>query len=113
MESDVWSDPEIYELLDKKFVIISLYVDDREKLNDDRAGTYLLSNGGTKEVKTIGQYYSLFQGVNFKVISQPYYVPVSSNYDLLNTPVQMTSVADFKGFLDASLKAFEALEVTE
>jgi len=64
-------------------------------------------------VKTIGQYYSLFQGVNFKVISQPYYVPVSSNYDLLNTPVQMTSVADFKGFLDASLKTFETLEVTE
>jgi len=113
MESDVWSDPEIYELLDKKFVIISLYVDDREKLNDDRAGTYLLSNGGTKEVKTIGQYYSLFQGVNFKVISQPYYVPVSSNYDLLNTPVQMTSVANFKGFLETSLEVFEALEITE
>ena len=113
MESDVWSDPEIYELLDKKFVIISLYVDDREKLNDDRAGIYLLSNGGTKEVKTIGQYHSLFQGVNFKVISQPYYVPVSSNYDLLNTPVQMTSVSQFKGFLDASLKVFEALETTE
>jgi thiol:disulfide interchange protein DsbD len=113
MESDVWSDPEIYELLDKKFVIISLYVDDREKLKDDREGIYLLSNGGTKEVKTIGQYHSLFQGVNFKVISQPYYVPVSSDYDLLNTPVQMTSVADFKGFLDTSLKTFEALEITE
>jgi thiol:disulfide interchange protein DsbD len=113
MESDVWSDPEIYELLDQKFVIISLYVDDRDKLNDDRSGTYLLSNGGTKEVKTIGQYYSLFQGVNFKVISQPYYVPVSSNYDLLNTPVQMTSVANFKGFLETSLEVFEALEITE
>ncbi|CAI8178417.1 MAG: Thiol:disulfide interchange protein DsbD [Flavobacteriaceae bacterium] len=113
MESDVWSDPEIYELLDQKFVIISLYVDDREKLNDDKSGTYLLSNGGTKEVKTIGQYYSLFQGVNFKVISQPYYVPVSSNYDLLNTPVQMTSVANFKGFLETSLEVFEALEITE
>ena len=113
MESEVWSDPEIYELLDQKFVIISLYVDDREKLNDHRAGTYLLSNGGTKEVKTIGQYYSLFQGVNFTVISQPYYVPISSNYDLLNTPVQMTSVADFKAFLNTSLKAFEAIEVPE
>jgi thiol:disulfide interchange protein len=113
MESEVWSDSEIYELLDQKFVIISLYVDDREKLNDHRAGTYLLSNGGTKEVKTIGQYYSLFQGVNFKVISQPYYVPVSSNYDLLNTPVQMTSVADFKTFLNTSLKTFEAIEVPE
>jgi len=113
MESEVWSDPEIYELLAKKFVIISLYVDDREKLNDNRAGTYLLSNGGTKEVKTIGQYYSLFQGVNFKVISQPYYVPISSSFDILNTPVQMTSVAYFKEFLNASLKNFEALEITE
>ena len=113
MESEVWSDPEIYELLAKQFVIISLYVDDREKLNDNRAGAYLLSNGGTKEVKTVGQYYSLFQGVNFKVISQPYYVPISSNYDLLNTPVQMTSVADFKEFLRTSLKTFEALEITE
>ena len=113
MESEVWSDPEIYELLAKKFVIISLYVDDREKLNDKRAGTYLLSNGGTKKVKTIGQYYSLFQGVNFKVISQPYYVPISSNYDLLNTPVQMTSVAIFEEFLNASLKTFETLKITE
>jgi len=113
MESEVWSDPEIYELLAKKFVIISLYVDDREKLNDNRAGTYLLSNGGTKEVKTIGQYYSLFQGVNFKVISQPYYVPISSSFDLLNTPVQMTSVAYYKEFLTASLKTFEALKITE
>jgi thiol:disulfide interchange protein DsbD len=113
MESEVWSDPEIYELLAKQFVIISLYVDDREKLNDNRAGAYLLSNGGTKKVKTVGQYYSLFQGVNFKVISQPYYVPISSNYDLLNTPVQMTSVADFKEFLRTSLKTFEALEITE
>jgi len=25
----------------------------------------------------------------------------------------MTSIADFKGFLDASLKAFEALKTTE
>ena len=113
MESEVWSDSEIYELLDQKFVIISLYVDDREKLNDHRAGTYLLSNGGTKEVKTIGQYYSLFQGVNFTVISQPYYVPISSNYDLLNTPVQMTSVADFNAFLNTSLKTFEAIEFPE
>jgi thiol:disulfide interchange protein DsbD len=113
MESEVWSDPEIYELLAKKFVIISLYVDDREKLNHNRAGTYLLSNGGTKEVKTIGQYYSLFQGVNFKVISQPYYVPISSSFDLLNTPVQMTSVAYYKEFLTASLKTFEALKITE
>jgi thioredoxin-related protein len=108
MESEVWSDPKIYESLDREFIIISLYVDDREKLQDYRKGTYLLANGGTKEVKTIGQYYSLFQAVNFKVISQPYYVPLSADYIILNTPVQMSSVTDFENFLEDSLNAFDS-----
>jgi thiol:disulfide interchange protein len=110
MESEVWSDSKIYELLDREYIIISLYVDDREKLQDYRKGTYLLANGGTKEVKTIGQYYSLFQAMNFKVISQPYYVPLSADYSILNTPVQVSSVTDFKNFLEDSLNAFDSKE---
>ena len=110
MESTVWTDPEIHRLLATRFELISLYVDDRSPADPNMIGTYRLANGALKEIKTKGQYYSLLQGINFGMISQPYYVILSPELELLASPIQMASKKEFKTFLLQALQEYDELE---
>ena len=89
MEENVWSDPAIYSLLKNEYVLISLYVDDNEKeLPKEAQFTFLKDNGKTKEIKTIGDKWTTFQVINFKNASQPYYVLMTNELKILNSPQQ-------------------------
>ena len=90
MEEQVWSQSEIFEVLSKEYILISLYVDDRKELPDEQKFNYLKPTGGVKQIKTIGDKWATFQTVNFKNNSQPYYVLVDSDLNLLNKPVGYT-----------------------
>ena len=48
--------------------------------------TYLKANGNVKKIKTYGDKWSTFQIVNFKNASQPYYILMNANLEILNTP---------------------------
>jgi thiol:disulfide interchange protein DsbD len=71
MEEQVWSDPRVLEILREDVVLVSLYVDDREKLPEDEQ--YVSSVTG-KKVKTIGNKWSEFQVKHYQNNSQPQYL---------------------------------------
>jgi thiol:disulfide interchange protein DsbD len=106
MEERVWTQPLIEEMLINEYVIISLYVDDREKLPDDQQFTFLKDNGSAKNIRTIGDKWSTFQTLNFNNNSQPYYVLLNSNYELLNSTTAKTDADDYYNWLKTGLENF-------
>lgn len=71
MEEQVWSDPKVLESLKNDFVLISLYVDEREELAEEEK--YVSGITG-KKIRTIGNKWSDFQIEHFKSNSQPQYL---------------------------------------
>jgi thiol:disulfide interchange protein len=109
MEEQVWTRDDIYAVINDDYVLVSLYVDDREKLAPDTVFNYLKPTGGTKAIKTVGDKWATFQTVNFKNNSQPYYILIDSDYNILNTPLGYTPDADaYLAWLQQGLEAFKA-----
>ena len=94
MEEHVWSRQDIFDVINDEYILISLYVDDRKKLSEEEQFTYLKPNGATKPIRTIGDKWATFQTVNFRNNSQPYYVLMDADLNLLNTPTAYTPDAD-------------------
>ena len=103
MEENVWSKPKIYNLLENEFVIISLYVDDRSDLDYNNKFKYINDLGKTQYVNTIGQKWSVFQLLNFKSASQPYYVAIKPTGEILSEPIQYASEKKFENWLNSSI----------
>lgn len=96
LENNVWSDPEILDLLKNEFVIISLYID--EHTLDIQKPYTSLFDGETK-IQTIGQKNADIQKVWFNKNAQPYYVTLGVNEELLNFPIGYDVAEDKAGFL--------------
>ena len=108
MEENVWSKNNIYTLLKKEYILISLYVDDYEKeLPEEEQFTYLKANGNAKKIKTYGDKWSTFQIVNFKNASQPYYILMNANLEILNTPQQYTDEDTYFDWLQKGIRNFK------
>jgi thiol:disulfide interchange protein DsbD len=111
MEEQVWSKPEIFELIKEDYVLISLYVDDVAKLPEEKQFIYEKPEGGTKSIETVGSKWATFQTVNFKNNSQPYYVLMTSDYELLQKPTGYEpNQENFEEFLETGLKNFKQKE---
>ena len=93
MEEQVWSNPEVYEVLKNEYILISLYVDDREDLPEQEKFNYVRANGSIKKIKTVGDKWATFQTVNFQNNSQPFYVLLDTDLNLLNSPIGYTPSA--------------------
>ena len=109
MEENVWSQPEIFSLLNKEYIIISLYVDDRELLPNVDQFNFKYPNGRVKSIKTIGEKWATFQSLNFGSASQPFYLLLSSNGTLLNSSVQYTNAQTYKDWLEEGIRKFKSL----
>ena len=103
MEEHVWTDPEVKKLM-QQYVLISLYVDDKEELPKDKQFDFKHRNGRVEYIKTIGDKWATFQEVNFSSASQPYYVLLSPDTELLSTPVQYVDVETYKEWLKKGVK---------
>ena len=106
MEENIWAAPEVYKLLKERYIIISLYVDDREKLSTDKQFNYKYADGRIKQINTIGKKWATFQAINFKTASQPFYVQLTAEYQLLNPPIQYTDKTTFENWLLQGLEHF-------
>jgi thiol:disulfide interchange protein DsbD len=106
MEENVWSQSEVFRLLNEEFIIISLYVDDRKELPEAEQFNFQYPNGRIKTIQTVGEKWATFQNLNFSNASQPYYVLLSSDATLLNTPIQYTDTATYRDWLEAGLSKF-------
>ena len=105
IEENVWTDPEIFKIINEEFVLISLYVDDRKDLDPENQITLKYKSGKTKFIKTIGDKAATFQAINFKSASQPYYVLISSDLRILNKPIQYTSKDNYLSWLKEGLNS--------
>ena len=71
MEAAVWSDAQVADILNNKYVLISLFVDDKTALPEPLEVT---ENGQTRTLRTVGDKWSYLQRVKFGANAQPFYV---------------------------------------
>jgi thiol:disulfide interchange protein DsbD len=75
MEAAVLEKPEVAEHL-KKYVIISLIVDDRTELDEPIT---VIENGKTITLETVGEKWSHMQRTQYQANAQPYYVQLDAD----------------------------------
>lgn len=92
MEQNVWVDDRVLSVLKNDIVLISLYVDDKRKLEDDEIVESQLRPG--KQLKYIGQKWSEFQTIKFKTNTQPFYAIIDHEGETINEPVGFMFDAD-------------------
>ena len=109
MEEQVWSYPGVFELLRDEYVLVSLYVDDRTLLSKADQFTFEYGSGRQKRIETVGDYWSTFQNQNFGAVSQPYYVLLSPQLEILAPPVQNSDVATYQAWLQEGLSQFQSV----
>lgn len=95
MEASVWTHPKVKDLLEKKFVLITLFVDDKKELSEPYQ---IEENGKTRTIKTIGDKWSYLQRVKFGANAQPFYVMLDNQGMPLNKP--FTFDENPKNFID-------------
>lgn len=105
MEENVWVDPAVHQKISEEYVLISLYVDAREKLPEDEQ--YVSEHTG-KKVKTLGNKWSEFQTVNFNANAQPYYVVVGHEdlTPLIETRAFDLNIEAYKNWLKEGVEAY-------
>lgn len=106
MEEHVWSDPEVFRLLNEEYVLISLYIDDRKQLPEEERFKFKYESGRVKDIEEIGEKWGTFQTINFNAASQPYYVLMSSDLYILNTAIQNSDTATYEAWLKQGLNNF-------
>ena len=110
MEENVWSEPDVYPLLKEDYVLISLYIDDRKELPLEEQFDYKFESGRVKTIKTIGEKWGTFQTINFNSASQPYYVLMSPDLELLHSAIQSADSDMYREWLLQGLENYKKLK---
>lgn len=98
MESKVLSNDSVAEILREKYIVVSLYVDDRKPL----AEPYEVEVDGSKMyIETVGDQWMYLQNNKFGSSAQPFYVLVDGNGNpLTGHHAHDTDVSKFVQFLE-------------
>ena len=109
MEENVWSETDIYPILKEDVVLISLYIDDRKALPEEEQFDFQFRSGKVKSINTIGEKWGTFQTLNFGSISQPYYVLLSPDLEVLQPAIQNTDAETYRKWLNDGLRTYKDL----
>lgn len=105
MEAAVWTDPKVKQLLEEKFVLITLMVDDKTKLPEP---IEINENGKKRTLKTVGDKWSYLQRHKFGANAQPFYVILDGDGGLLSPSYAYNEdVPAYIRFLNNGLTNFE------
>ncbi|MCC7231660.1 MAG: thioredoxin family protein [Bacteroidia bacterium] len=105
MEDNVWSDSKVLKRLSEKYVLISLYVDDKTPLPEEQQ---VISTTTGKKIRTTGNKWSDLQSSRYRTNSQPYYVLLDNSGRLLAEPRGYTpDIQEYTAFLDEGLCRYE------
>ena len=105
MEAAVWSDPQVADLLNKKYVLVSLYVDDKTPLAEPIEVT---ENGQKRTLRTVGDKWSYLQRTKFGANAQPFYVLLNNEgHPLMGSRSYDEDVAAYVDFLREGLKKYD------
>lgn len=81
MEAAVWTDPKVSKLMTDDYVLITLYVDNKEPLPEHIKVT---ENGKERTLRTVGDKWSYLQRSKFGANAQPFYVLIDNEGKPLN-----------------------------
>ena len=105
MELAVWHDQKVRDLLSEKYVLISLYVDEKTPLPEKME---VVENGKTTTLRTIGDKWSYLQRSKFGANAQPFYVPLDNEGNPLSHSYSFDEDVDrFVDYLQGGLKAYK------
>lgn len=104
MEATVWNDPRVLDILRNKIVLANLYVDDRTGLPKEEQ---IISTIDGKIKNTLGRKLRDYQVTRFGVASQPFYVLIDKNQEVLIKPVGECSSDEFLKFLESGIAEFQ------
>jgi thioredoxin-related protein len=112
MESNVWTDPIVFKHLRDDFILLQLVVDDKAEL--DKADQYTSDYSG-KKITTLGGKWSDLEAKRFNSNSQPLYVMLDSDGNLLKdassqdiTPSPANyDIPSYTKFLESGIAAFK------
>ena len=105
MEAAVWPDVRVRKLMTEEYILISLYVDDKTPLPETLTVTE--ADGSTVKLRTVGDRWSYFQRSQFGAQTQPFYVLLNHDAQLLATPYSFNEdVENYVQWLENGLKAF-------
>lgn len=76
MENSVWLDARVKSMLEKDYVLITLMVDEKQKLPEITEVTE--ENGKTTKLRTVGDKWSYLQRYKFGSNSQPFYIALDN-----------------------------------
>ena len=103
MESRVWSDPKVLEILNDDYIIVALYTDDKQRLAEE---DWVTTDTGDV-LKTLGRATSYIVRTKFGINAQPNYVLLSPDGEQL-APVRGYDL-DIQGFVDFLNSGLEAV----
>ena len=102
MEAAVWSDPQVADILNNKYILISLYVDDKTPLTTP---IEVEENGQKRTLRTVGDKWSYLQRVKFGANAQPFYVLLNEEgHPLAGSRSYDEDIQGYIEFLNKGLK---------
>ena len=104
MELSVWTDATVNKMLKEDYVLITLYVDHKDKLPQPITIT---ENGTERTLRTIGDKWSYLQRSKFGANAQPFYVLIDNEGKPLNKSYSYDeSIPSYIDFLETGLRNY-------
>ncbi len=104
MEAAVWTDPQVATLMKEKYVLITLYVDEKTPLPEK---VTVQENGQNVTLRTVGDRWSYLQRSKFGANAQPFYVLIDNEgHPLTGSYSYNEDVAAYCHFLEEGLRQY-------
>lgn len=104
MEANVWTRPDVFDILKNDLVVISLYVDDKRKLPESEQ---FISELTGEPIETTGDKWTDFMLSRYKTNTQPLYVIVDPDgNDISESTISYVGADEYVAWLKKSLKRF-------
>ncbi|NMA72840.1 MAG: thiol:disulfide interchange protein [Bacteroidales bacterium] len=105
IELSVWTDTEVSNLINNEYVLITLYVDNKTRLEEP---IKVIENGSERTLRTYGDKWSYLQRSKFGANAQPFYVLVDYKGMPLNKSYAFNeSIPDYVQFLETGLSNYK------
>ncbi len=105
MELAVWTNERVSDLMKNDYVLITLFVDNKDKLPEP---IKVVENGKERTLRTVGDKWSYLQRVKFGANAQPFYVLLDNQGMPLNKSYAYDEDVDkYVEFLETGLKNYK------
>ena len=106
MEAAVWTDQQVADIMKEKYVLITLYVDEKTPLPEKFV---VQENGADVTLRTVGDRWSYLQRSKFGANAQPFYVLLDNEgHPLTGSYSYNEDVQAYRRFLEGGLNSYKA-----